>query len=403
MRCSGKALVAIDEFRGGVMLKTTLFVAKSILLSFLFLSYGIYKIAAQQNRVPQEATEEKYEIRGRVVASGTSIPLQGANIFLEGTMYGTASSSTGEFGIVHAPAGTHELIISMMGYHFKKIKITLPADSSKFYMVKLKERILQAPEIVITASMMKERKKRMEMFYSFFIGESKNAAQCTIKNPGVITFESELSSGEIINASSVEDIIIENRALGYELRFQLEKFLLTRTLIHAIGSKKFTELEPADKKEKERWRKNRLRAYNGSPRHFFRSLYTGRLKKNGYRAKFYRSRNGQLEIDAPIPLKKNIVFNPGRTNTERSLNFDGRITIMFWKERAEESYFQRQPISQDVENKNWTQDSWIELKSRPTYIDTLGRPNRFTPVLKGGYMGWEQLAEALPWEYIPQQ
>ena len=60
----------------------------------------------------------QFSVAGRVVAEDTREPLPGANVFLEGTMHGTATDERGRFKLSNIERGTYTLIVSMVGYAY---------------------------------------------------------------------------------------------------------------------------------------------------------------------------------------------------------------------------------------------------------------------------------------------
>ena len=91
-------------------------------------------------------------IRGNVVDKSGS-PLAGVNVYLEGTVLGSASDETGTFQIARAPEGKFNLKFSMIGYQQKDTTIVINAD--KLFDLGdfvLSEIALQSQPIVVTAS-----------------------------------------------------------------------------------------------------------------------------------------------------------------------------------------------------------------------------------------------------------
>lgn len=62
------------------------------------------------------------KIRGIITDKTTGSPLIGANVILEGTVFGSATDQNGEYFILSVPPGTYSLNISIIGY--KKTTIT---------------------------------------------------------------------------------------------------------------------------------------------------------------------------------------------------------------------------------------------------------------------------------------
>jgi hypothetical protein len=88
--------------------------------------------------------------------------------------------------------------------------------------------------------------------------------------PYVLDFR-ENEQGEFV-ATAAKPLQIENWALGYGIVLVLEEFIATSQTLIYLASLRFDELSPESEKQFEHWRKNRLRAYHGSLRHFLATL-----------------------------------------------------------------------------------------------------------------------------------
>ncbi len=90
-------------------------------------------------------------IKGKIVdEEGQSVA--GANVYLKGTVMGAASDDQGMFQIVRAPRGQFSLIISMIGYKMKEVKIGTEDDIVDVGNIQLDPVALQSQPIVVTAS-----------------------------------------------------------------------------------------------------------------------------------------------------------------------------------------------------------------------------------------------------------
>jgi len=92
-------------------------------------------------------------LQGRVVDSKTRQPLPGVNILLRGTVLGTASGADGRFRLVNIPVGRYDIQVSMMGYKTEVFpQVRIGPDSVTTLLVELKETVITAPALVVTAS-----------------------------------------------------------------------------------------------------------------------------------------------------------------------------------------------------------------------------------------------------------
>lgn len=98
-------------------------------------------------------------LEGAVVDVKTGASLFGANIFLKGTLLGTASDDSGHFDISNLPPGRYELSVTMIGYETWKNPVVIrPGERTRAY-IQLKPTVLQQPNVEVTAS---KRKQALE-------------------------------------------------------------------------------------------------------------------------------------------------------------------------------------------------------------------------------------------------
>ena len=62
-------------------------------------------------------------ITGKVYEARTGKPLAGANLYIEKKRLGTSSDIDGIYTILNVPVGTHELVVSMLGYKSQRVTI----------------------------------------------------------------------------------------------------------------------------------------------------------------------------------------------------------------------------------------------------------------------------------------
>jgi len=92
-------------------------------------------------------------LEGKVVDTETKEPLPGVNIILEGTVLGTSTGPDGHFKLNHIPPGTYRVIASMIGYQkLTQKNITIRANQTTTLNIKLKQKAIETPELVVTAT-----------------------------------------------------------------------------------------------------------------------------------------------------------------------------------------------------------------------------------------------------------
>jgi hypothetical protein len=121
-----------------------------------------------------------------------------------------------------------------------------------------------------------------KFFLDNFIGTSSFASGCKIKNSDIILFRNSKSSYEL-TAYAFEPLIIENPALGYTIRYELENFIYNYKTEH-ITYKGYTFFQAmsGNPSKQNRWEAKREDVYYGSMLHFMRALFRNRVAEEGF-------------------------------------------------------------------------------------------------------------------------
>ena len=284
-------------------------------------------------------------ITGKVIDAETKQPIEGANIYLNGTYKGTSSNKEGNFTL-HTEEHQIPLIISYVGYESKIIN----HYSDEYFQVSLsrKKNILHEVTIGVTEGM--SRADEMAIFLREFIGST--GRDCIISNPDDIYFTYHKKNRELI-ARADQPLLIHNKLLGYKITYFLSYFNHIPDETMYQGNYFFAEdttgLAPNEIKKIYRARDE---AYFGSRMHFIRSLWADELKENFFdlyitdpaNTKFYPDSNRRLYKDIvttngagkAIRLKKEmiIIYLGGKTESslldEKELNTSSFIGSNGW-------------------------------------------------------------------------
>jgi hypothetical protein len=221
--------------------------------------------------------QNSYSISGVVRDQKETLP--GAGVYISGYKIATAADNNGRFKINNLQPGNYDILVQMVGYlpYSKNVVIS---DKSVEVDLILKENTVQLNEVVIRAD--PNRAKYIEQFKEFFIGKSPNAAQCKILNPQVLNIDYDVSKS-LLTVKTDEFLVVENKALGYRLKYMLDNFEYnSRTrIIYYSGHPFFEELKASSARRK-KYTINREIAYYGSSQHFFKSLYQNKTKEEGF-------------------------------------------------------------------------------------------------------------------------
>ena len=215
-----------------------------------------------------------------LVTDEESKPIPGASVFLNNTSLGTRTNEDGKFELL-IPAGKFDLIISSVGYETFNKTITTHGLQD-FISIKLKIKEKELDEVIVGPYEKDGWEKWGTFFLQSFIGTSANATQCRIKNSKVIKFRNSKKKNEL-TAYASEPLVIENKALGYTIHYQLETFKYnfgTHFLLYE--GYPFFENMKGNSGKKVKWENRRSEAYSGSVLHFMRCVYRNRIIQEGF-------------------------------------------------------------------------------------------------------------------------
>ncbi len=248
-------------------------------------------------------------ITGKVTHADTKAPLPRASVFLGNSSVGSATDENGNFTLSGIHPGQYTLVVTILGYEDYS-KTILVGHEPIHLDIALSPKPMMLREVVISSSA--DWKKNYEAFRKEFIGTDENAKECLVINPHILNLTYNPTK-QLLHADADEFLIVENRALGYRVKFLLNDFKIDKiaNIISREGQQVFEDL-PGSAAQKKRWHQKREEAYYGSAMHFYRSLYQDKLTQEGFIIyKFSRFLNPLRPPDDVIRQKVNI-FNQHR-------------------------------------------------------------------------------------------
>jgi iron complex outermembrane recepter protein len=108
--------------------------------------------------------QERGTIQGTVIEGGTTRPLSGVQIVIEGTGTGTLTNAQGRFQLLNVPAGTHTLRAMMIGYATASRPVTVVAAQVARVDIQLDQAAVGLDEVVVTA--LGVERQRRDITYS---------------------------------------------------------------------------------------------------------------------------------------------------------------------------------------------------------------------------------------------
>lgn len=155
-------------------------------------------------------------LSGYVFDDVSKEPMIGASVYFDGSSIGVITDEEGYFSLTLKRKLTSPLVISYIGYNDVQLESPWEYDTLKIY---LKPKAVQLSEIILTADPF-TRQQKLRAFRREFLGSTRGGKSCKILNEGVIDLYYDMTKKELI-ATSDEPIIIQNKYLGYELRYKL--------------------------------------------------------------------------------------------------------------------------------------------------------------------------------------
>lgn len=363
-------------------------------------------------------------ISGRVTDAQTQNPLEAVNIFLSNTILGTTTAEDGDFLLTDIPPGKYDLIISMIGYSIQKREVQIDTTSELDFNIQLHQEPITLPEVVVTARDMRKWRQNLKTFKKAFLGNSANALETQIRNEKILDFQHH---GEKLIATASAPLIIENKALGYLIEYNLEAFEATTEYVKYSGNPLFRELPAENESQRERRESNRLKAYNGSLRHFITvisNLYVNKydqfksqsqdggppqtalvggsqmasvdlLLQEGFRTVLSFGIGERYKKEELVDINK--LLSPASRNNELYLKFTGYLQVEYLLEKEPQAYLR----DFGIQRFPGAQVSWLTLQADSIIIDVKGRYFERYMIQTSGYMAWERIADMLPFGYEP--
>lgn len=342
-----------------------------------------------------------YIVKGKVIDKNTKAPLQGASIFAQNTTFGEASDPNGNFSI-RLPEGGYSLVVTFTGYETENMRINHASsqDSSLVFELSPKEKALEEVSIAISNEVKDGWQKYGVFFTDNFVGQTKFAKQCVIKNPEVLHFYFSKKRNRL-KVLAKEPLIVDNFALGYTLKFAIDSFTNeynTKTNLF-IGYPFFEEMKGSPEQQ-ETWAKNRSAAYKGSILQFMRSLYSRTLQEDGFELQFIIKSNNE---DYPIPLKDVYgALNYSKDDSTNTVEFfpnQNEVAVIYNNEKPESAYLQ-----QDSSAKKQFQLSTLTFSpGESVIIEQNGYYYDQADIITNGYLGFKKIGDMLPYDYNQDQ
>lgn len=386
----------------------------------------------------------QFKITGKVVSADGKKPIPSASVFFSNTSKGTTTNEQGEFVLENIPDGRYDLVVSCVSYetHVQNIQ---PAKVTAPLSIELKAKANELKEVVVGSYVKESWARWGKFFLENFIGQTPEAADCSIKDIKGIQFRN-YKKQKLLKVYCDDELTIENKALGYIIHYRLELFQydFSTRILQYQGYPLFEEMETKRSRKMERWAAAREKLYHGSQLHFMRSLYRNKLVENGFelrrlekkpnlekqRVKALAARSIiRKQVDGYMRIERaswyndsaayydNILHQPDEIDmvsahllkgdsiayavdaTTAALEFPNYLRIEYINSLEEETYLQQLGLSRKpmppVSTLLLVNKKPVEVLSNGFYYESLD-------LLNSGYWSWsEKMATMLPFDYWP--
>ncbi len=337
----------------------------------------------------------QFTVTGVVLDSASREPLNAASVFCQNTTLGTATNKQGEFSL-QLKSGGYDLIFTYTGYTTQTIRIT--GETSKFEVLMSKEDKSLGEVIIKSSNEVKDGWEKYGAFFlDHFIGSTPNAAQCELKNPEVLKFYL-LKKSNKLRVLATEPLLVANRALGYNIRYQLDSFIyFYNTDINSYrGYCLYTEMEGSDSLKRV-WARNRVNAYYGSRLQFMRSVYDSTLVEDGWTLGLLDENDDKKFIKIENPYDTTY-YGALDSTMEVEIWFPRKISVSYMKKRPEPEYLKKFKLPKNVV----LQITYVDLKDAIA-IKENGYYYDQKDWVTQGYWSWKNLADELPYDFLPDK
>ncbi|WP_316831009.1 carboxypeptidase-like regulatory domain-containing protein [Pedobacter aquatilis] len=370
--------------------------------------------------------------------------LPGVGVYVSGYKIATVTDDNGKYSFNLKP-GNYDILVQSIGFKALTQNIII-SDKALTANFVLEQDAVQLSEVTIKPD--PNREGYIRMFTDFFIGTTPNAAQCKIINPNVLIIDYSNDDSKL-TVKTNQFLIIENKALGYRIKYQLNNFEFDNKskIIYYEGYPYYEDLK-GGKGQLKRWAAKREIAYRGSTQHFFNSLYNGTSKNEGFIInKLIKQVDKTRPPDSLINLKlkqfRSLAQSSGKITLSvggndslnywakqknkpkemsilsraevlpdtlvkkynesiKGINFTDILYVVYTKEREDPLYANRigMSVSRPLDMPDY-QVSLINLQVAPVYFYENGGTYNPRSMLFQGYWSWEKIADSVPLDYVP--
>jgi hypothetical protein len=346
-------------------------------------------------------------IRGVIYDKKSKSTLPRATVYQDGTTNVAFTDDNGFFQL-DLRGLNNPVVVRFIGYQSKCVDNPLQKASVELKLY-LDEELFNLDEVVVVRQNLFTRQEMLRAFRREFLGTSKAALSCKIKNEDDLILTYNVSEQKLM-ATSRQPLKIINKHLEYEINFDLAEFSAyfwnKQSLdANAVGSSYFDgfsyyiDLSKNDKAEKKRWE-----TYLGSTSHFMYALAYAKMEEEKWHLgvdKFAINPSDYFEISDTLQAKKIKLIKKAEKVVQ--MKFSETMLTQIKKTnknaRIDSLGVVRVPTFFSPYYNN-TQLSRMDFETHAIYVDSIGNFIPLSGVVFAGHLGALRAADLLPLEYL---
>jgi len=321
-------------------------------------------------------------------------------VFYDNSSTGGITDANGKFVFNATEFQNAALVFSHLNYELKTILVEdRPSVPDTIFLAATSAVLTEA--VVVEKSKPRVRRRWLKRFTDEFLGADYDDKLIKIVNPEVLLFEEQKGK---LTVESKESLIIENRFLGYRVKFFLQSFESYVDGDILYQGKVFFEEMKGTKKEKARFKRNRFNIYQRTSRKFFANLIQNKITDGAYEIGFsIFNREGDFINYEPIAIDSLVVNELTNGNYEIKINRALTITDERMKVRQAAQKVVGTTLSGVDDFKqtvNIIPRSYFWSKKGRIIVNQYGTISNPTEVEEAGYWTNFRVATLLPLDYV---
>ncbi|NLP12210.1 TonB-dependent receptor [bacterium] len=176
------------------------------------------------------------EIRGTVEDAKTSSPLKGADVLIKNTTLGNSTDGEGRFVISGVAEGRCELMVSLLGYQSRTVKLTVGTEGTASVQIKLTPVLLPMEPVWVTGASYRDVLSTPDV--------QSEALDLSVTEVPRVTMEQQHSKTLVDAMSYMPGAMIENRGRKVKqfLSFRGQRYPYPDYAVDGVWQKEFLEL-----------------------------------------------------------------------------------------------------------------------------------------------------------------